>query len=483
MASTTAASTTAATDTLIAWARDPATAPPPHVLDRTRLALLDTLAAQTAGLSADGARQVADLVTYWGGRPEATVHATGARAPVHHAALANATCARAWDLDDVLEHAFCHVSGSVVPAALAVTEAIESSGRRTVGGREFLTAVAVGAEAVCRMALAPRASFSVTGASRTYECGTFGAVLTAVRLMGLSEERARHAMGIALSMLCGKQQAFLTGAHTVSLGQGLSAQAGVLAAVMAERGVTGAAPDIDVLEGRFGYYFTNHRGEYDADQITAGLGTDWRVLESSIKPLYPCCKFTHTSIAATLDAVRELDGKAGRIAAIEVEVTDREAYDLACAPDDAKRRPATQAAAQFSMPYVVAVAAVHGRVGPEHFVPAALDDPRVLDVADRVHIKPDLATERPTARGALPMPAHITVRLRDGATITRQTTVVKGHPQAPMDFADVAAKFRDCAAFALPAWDGADTAVETVRAVPGLPSMSALMGVLPHGPV
>ncbi|TDD34607.1 MmgE/PrpD family protein [Actinomadura sp. KC06] len=475
------------TDALIAWARDPATTPPPQVMDRMRLALLDTLAAQTAGLSADGARQVADLVTYWGGRPEATVHATGARVPLHHAALANATCARAWDLDDVLEHAFCHVSGSVVPAALAVTEAVEASGRRTVSGREFLTAIAIGAEAVCRTALAPRESFSVTGASRTYECGTFGAALTSARLMGLSEERTRHAMGIALSMLCGKQQAFLAGAHTVSLGQGLSAQAGVLAAVMAERGVTGSAPDIDVLEGRFGYYFTNHRGRYAPDEITAGLGTEWRVLESSIKPLYPCCKFTHTSISATLDAMGELDGRANgaadRIEAIEVDVTDREAYDLACAPDDAKRRPATQAAAQFSMPYAVAVAAVHNRVGPEHFVPAALDDPRVLDVVDRVVIKPDLDGERAANRGSLPMPAHVTVKLRDGNAITKRATVVKGHPQAPMDFADVAAKFRACAAFALPAWDGADAAVETIRAVPSLPSMSALLGVLPRAPV
>ncbi|TMR05524.1 MmgE/PrpD family protein [Actinomadura soli] len=473
----------AATDTLIAWARDPATTPPPPVLDRMRLALLDTLAAQIAGLSADGARQVAGLVTHWGGRPEATVHATGERVPRHLAALANATCARAWDLDDVLEHAFCHVSGSVVPAALAVTEAVEAAGRRTVSGREFLTAIAIGAEAVCRMALAPRESFTVTGASRTYECGTFGAALTSARLMGLSGERTRHAMGIALSMLCGKQQAFLAGAHTVSLGQGLSAQAGVLAAVMAERGITGAAPDIDVLEGRFGYYFTNHRGRYDPDEITTGLGTEWRVLESSIKPLYPCCKFTHTSIAATLDAIRDLDGATGRIEAIEVDVTDREAYDLACAPDGAKRRPSTQAAAQFSMPYAVAVAAVHGRVGPEHFVPAALDDPRVLDVADRVVIKPDLDGERPANRGALPMPAHVTVRLRDGEAITKRATVVKGHPRAPMDFADVAAKFRDCAAFALPAWDGTEAAIESVRAVPSLPSMSALTGVLPHGPV
>ncbi|GAA4231951.1 MmgE/PrpD family protein [Actinomadura meridiana] len=471
------------TDALTAWARDPATTPPPHVLERMRLALLDTLAAQVAGLSADGARQVADLVTHWGGRREATVHATGERVPLHHAALANATCARAWDLDDVLEHAFSHVSGSVVPAALAVTEAVEASGR-TVSGRTFLTAVAVGEEALCRLALAPRESFSVTGASRSYECGTFGAALTAARLMGLSEDRARHAMGLALSMLCGKQQGFLAGAHTVSLGQGLSAQAGVLAAVMAERGITGATPDIDVLEGRFGYYFTNHRGQYDPDGILTGLGTDWRVLDSSIKPLYPCCKFTHTSISATLDAVRDLDGDTGRIAAIEVAVTDREAYDLACAPESAKRRPATQAAAQFSMPYAVAVAAVHGTVGPEHFVPAVLDDPRVLAMVDRVVIRADLDdASRAADRGALPMPAHVTVKLRGGEAITGRATVVKGHPQAPMDFADVSEKFRRCAAFALPNWDGADKVVETVAGVLDLASMDELMGVLPHRPV
>ncbi|TYB42449.1 MmgE/PrpD family protein [Actinomadura chibensis] len=466
------------TDTLAGWARDPATAVPPRVVERTRLALLDTFAAQAAGLSADGARQVADLVTHWGGRPEATVYATGARVPMHLAALANATCARAWDLDDVLEHAFSHVSGSVVPAALAVAEGVEASGRR-VSGRAFLTAVAVGAEAVCRLALAPRASFSVTGASRSYECGTFGAALASARLLGLSGERTRHAMGIALSMLCGKQQAFLAGAHTVSLGQGLSAQAGVLAAVMAERGLTGAAPDIDVLEGRFGYYFTNHRGLYDPDGITAGLGAGWRVLETSVKPLYPCCKFTHTSIAATLDAMRDLGGDPDRIAEIEVSVTDREAYDLACAPEDAKRRPATRAAAQFSMPYAVAVAAVHGRVGPEHFVPEALGDERVLDVADRVVIRADL--DGASDRGALPMPAHVTVRPRDGEPVSRRVTVVKGHPSAPMDFADVAEKFRACASFALPGWDGAERVVDTVRGVAGLASISALVGVLPRG--
>ncbi|WP_028924647.1 MmgE/PrpD family protein [Pseudonocardia acaciae] len=465
------------TDTLIDWALHTPGGLPDEVGTRVRLALLDTLGVQLAGANAGGARELLDLVTYWGGRPEATVFATGQRVPLHLAALANATCARVWDLDDVLEHAFCHVSASVVPVALAVAESVGGE----VSGPSLVDALAVGMEAVCRLALAPRLTFTTTGASRTYECGTFGATLAAARLLGLSHERTRHAMGIALGMLCGKQQGYLAGTHMVGIGQGMSAHAGALAVTLAGRGITGASPLVDVLEGRFGYYFTTHRGEYDPEVITSGLGSTWHLLSTSVKPLYPCCKFAHTSIAATCEAMRELGATFQRIDRIEVTVTDREAYDLTCAPGPDRCRPDSQAAAQFSMPYILAAAAVHGRVGLEQFTPDALRDERVLELATRVDIRAELDDAAAGRRGALPMPGQVTVALRDGTRVTRHVTVTPGHPTAPMSASDITEKFLACAEFALPDWPGALTVADAALALDRADSVRPLLDALAAG--
>jgi len=114
-----------------------------------------------------------------------------------------------------------------------------------------LTAIIAASEVICRMALAPRISFSSTGMSFSYHFGTFGCALGVSRLLGLKEEQARNAMGIAYALVAGNQQGFVNGALTVRLMQGISAKNGAMAALMAEKGITGSR---EVLEGKFGYY-------------------------------------------------------------------------------------------------------------------------------------------------------------------------------------------------------------------------------------
>jgi 2-methylcitrate dehydratase PrpD len=428
---------------------------PQPVIERTRLAILDTLAAMAAGVRGEGMAGLTELYAGWGGKAEATAISAGMKLPMGHAALLNGVAARAWDLDDVHEQNTCHINANIVPAVLAVAEA-----KGGASGRELITAVTVGAEMVCRLSSAPRISFSETGSSMSYQCGFYGAALAAARLLGLSKDQTRHALGIAHARVAGNQQGYLAGAMTVRLMQGVAAEGGVLSALMAAHGLTGSA---EILEGRFGYYAVYHRGKYDRSALVDGLGRDrWLMLEPSIKPPYPCCKYTHGPIEATVEAVRFLDVAPDDIESIKVRVTNREVHDLVCQSRERKWNPQSLTDAQFSLPFTVAYAAANRRVGLDTFQPAGLADEGARALLPRVEAILDLEAQG-EGRGVFPMPGVVTVRDRAGRTAERRVEFVKGHPRNPMAYDDVAEKFRLCASLGMPGWNGADLVIDAVR--------------------
>jgi len=429
---------------------------PRAVVERTKMAVLDTLGTAIAGIRGESVSELTSLACHWGGNPEATLITNGSRLPLPLAVLVNATSARAWDLDDVHEQNTCHVNVSTVPAALAVAEA-----RGLVDGRELVAAIAVGSELICRMSAAPRIGFRETGSSMSYQCPFYGVALAASRLMKLSKTQARHALGIAHSRAGGNQQGFLTGATTVKLMQGVAAEGGVIAALMAERNLTGS---VDVLEGRFGYYQVFHRGRYEPQDLTRALGAQWFVNEVSIKPLYPCCKFIHGPIDAVLQAVGDAGIGADEIERIRAVVTNKEVYDLVCTTRERKWNPASITDAQFSLPYMLAWAVVHRSIGFESVAASSLGDTAVKALMQRIDI--DLQTGAQTdGRGTFPMPGIVTVIDRNGRETQRTVEYVKGHPKNPMSYDEVAKKFLACARFGRPGWKGAEQVIESVKAI------------------
>lgn len=439
---------------------------PPSVIERTKMAVLDTLGTAIAGTRGESVSELTSLAAHWGGKPEATLITNGMRLPLPLAVLVNVTTARAWDLDDVHEQNTCHVNVSTVPAALAVAEA-----RGPIDGRALIAAIAVGSELICRMSTAPRIGFRETGSSLTYQCPFYGVALSASRLMQLSTAQTRHALGIAHARAGGNQQGFLTGAMTVKLMQGMAAEGGVIAALMAERGLTGS---VDVLEGRFGYYQVFHRGRYEPQDLTRALGAQWFMNEVSIKPLYPCCKFIHGPIDAVLQAVEETDVGADAIERMRVVVTNKEVYDLVCTTRERKWNPASITDAQFSLPYMLAWAVVHRGIGFESVSASSLQDPAVRALMPRIEI--DLQTGAQTdGRGTFPMPGIVTVVERGGRETQRTVEYVKGHPKHPMSYDEVAEKFLACARFGRPGWRGAEQVIESVRAIEELDDCGKLV--------
>lgn len=386
--------------------------------------ILDTLGCMLGGSSAPGIDTLRGLAAHWGGREEASVVLSGLRVPAHQAALVNGAMAHALDFDDTHDRAsMIHPGAPVLAAAMAASEL-----RGSVPGGEFVLAVALGLDVACRVALgAPEDR----GWHRTAAMGVFGAAAAASRLLGLNAPQVEHALGIALSQASGTRQCIDDGALTKRFQAGQAASAGVLSAVLASSGFTGAS---NVFAGRYGFLPMYQPGHYDASALTARLGDVWEGDQVSLKP-YPCFRPSHPAIDAAIALHRELDiDHATRIATVTLE-TDPRCFTDQFEGGAHKRQPRHVIEAQFATPFLVATGLLHGHVRISDV--AGLGDPTILALADRIDGRS--VPDRP--RGW----AKLMIRLADGRTGSHEVIRATGSPDVPIPDDALDAKFRDCA--------------------------------------
>jgi 2-methylcitrate dehydratase PrpD len=402
---------------------------PLESIDMTKKDILDVLGTMIAGSAALGVEEVGGLIKEWGGKKESTVVAFDCMVPSPNAALVNATMGHALDYDDGHDGAVAHAAVSVVPASFAVAER-----RGKVNGKEFITAVALGMDLLCRMGLATKVTLRESGWVYTSIYGYFGATAAAGKILGLDTEKMVNAFGIAYSQTAGNFQAMADAVLTKRMQPGFAAKSGVLSALLAQRGITGAR---NSMEGQYGLYNVYLRGQFDPLILTSQLGKAFEVTNIGFKP-YPSCGYTHGPIYATLNLVLEHNIGPEDVRQINIS-TGENAGDL-CTPLERKRRPETIPDAQFSIPYTIATAVVKRKVGISEFTLESIQDPRVLKIAQLVtpRILPEL-TRREVE------PAIVEIETKDGNRYSRREEFRKGSPRNPMTTDELTNKFRDCA--------------------------------------
>lgn len=438
---------------------------PPALVEITRQQVLDLLGVAVAGIGQPGPKQLAELVTEWGGSGESSVIGGARKAPAPDAAQVNATLAHARDYDDVHERAVMHPGIVSIVPALALAERAATA----FSGRDLITAVALGTDMICRLGLATRPGVSPiqTGWHFTTLYGYPTAALTAGRVLGLDAQHLTHAFGIAYHQCSGNGQCVTDGALTKRLGPGMAVRGGVVAALLSQKGVTGARQS---LEGEQGLFKVYHRGEYDRDALTDGLGIRWEGLNVTLKP-YPCCRGVHASIDAALALRHHVPVDALRLREIVI-TTGAANHKLLCTPFDAKVRPRNPVDAQFSIPWGVVTALRHGRVGMEHFGAAAVADEATLALAAKVRTEVDATLS--SARGV--EPARVTLVFADGTQASERVDLAAGSPGQPLSWAQCVDKFTDClgvAGAAAPARAG--EAVALVAELERLPDVRPLI--------
>ncbi|MBL8363594.1 MAG: MmgE/PrpD family protein [Rubrivivax sp.] len=405
-------------------AHDPARLPA-AVRERASLHALDAIGLALASHAQDYAAPALAGTGAAAGAGPCTVIGDGLSWAARDAALANGLLMHGLDYDDTHLASIVHPTAASLPAALAMAEAL---GR---GWDEMLHAYALGAEVAIRLGASARGGFHHVGFHATGVVSHFASALVAGRLLGLPAERLCTAQGIAASTASGVQVFLEDGAWTKRLHPGWGAHAGITAAHLAAHGFKGP---MRPYEGRFGLYETHLHGQaVDTAVLLDGLGEQWHLVDTAIKP-YPVCHFIH----GCLDAALELGVPPGGEAAIE-SVTcwlPGPTLPIVAEPEADKQRARTDYEAKFSAPFVIATALLKGRFGLAELTSEALADPAVRRLALRVHSRadPDSAFPRYFSGG-------VSVRLRDGRELARHVRVNSGAGDRALDAAAIGAKF------------------------------------------
>ena len=345
------------------------------------------------------------------------------------AAFANGSMAHALDFEDAHDGALVHPNAATIPAALAVAESIGN-----VCGKEFVTAIILGSDIVCRLGLALNENPLEYGWYIPPILGAFGATTAVCKLLNLTVEQILDAFSLTLCQAtCSAELTHSPYSVVRSIRDAFSAKAGVLSGLLAKQGVTGFDQPI---EGKAGLYNLYARGNYDPTMLTNELGRTFEGAHVSFKP-WPSCRGTHSYIDAVLQILDARNLKPSDVGAIKVVVSP--VNKMLCEPLERKQNPVTAIDAKFSLPFVVATALRYGRVTLDHFTPQALADQDVLEVARKVSYEVDTGlTLKEATQGFL----QINTR---NEIISKGVTFAYGHPKNPISQEALVSKFMDCA--------------------------------------
>ena len=429
---------------------------PPAAIATAKLAVRDCLGVALAGSKEEDAKLCAGFVRQEEAKEESSVIGQGFKTSALNGALANGTAAHAMDFD----HSFTLMgqpTAPIIPATFALGEALGASGRR------IIEAYAVGYEVTAKLVHSLRDS-EHDGWHAPGALGSFGATTACAKLLGLNPSQVEMALGMTTSMAGGVVANF--GTMTKPLHVGLAARNGVLAAKLAAGGFTANGK---AIESAFGFYQVFHSGAPIDDKPIRELGQSHALLSDGIriKP-YPCGGLTHQAIDSMLEFRSQHGLTPDMIDGIDVDVVkhtfDRIVFKV----------PQTGIQGKFCMPYLMARALIDGKVSLHAFTDAAVRDPNVLRLAERVHMNlgNDLKKTEPGGR-----PCRVTVRLKNGQVLSRDAQHAKGSPENPMTEEELKDKFAECAREALSV-EAAHRALALIEALEKVDDVRSLTDIL-----
>jgi 2-methylcitrate dehydratase PrpD len=417
---------------------------PSDVVESTKLVILNTLGpAIAASTMVSVCKRMTDLAKEIGGKEESTIIAYGGKVPCHMAAFVNGALAHGLNFHDVSDQYRLHVGAPLIPAAFAVAERVGK-----VNGKEFITACTLAADMLTRLGRSILADASrdwiAYGWNPTQIFGYFCAAAVAGRLLRLTEEQMVRAFGLAYSQVAGSKEALLGIGVDKAVYVSYPGLAGVLSALMAQKGINGPR---DSLEGDAGLFKVYFQGEYDSASLTRELGKSF--LGASVSFIaFPCCAGTHAYIDGVLEMADRHRIRPADVDAVTVFVGPVEPGVELCEPLQVRRNPANMSEAQMSLPYTVATAFAKGKPRPKHFLDDSIKDPEILRLSNKVvyQVDPEYGFRLDTGM----FRAAIEVKLTDGRVLRSDIEGFKhGHPQNPMSIEEHIEKFRDCVSYSV----------------------------------
>ncbi len=386
---------------------------PANTRQYAKLLLLDTLGVAAAASQLDAgaiARRTAkDLYAASTTGPAARILFDGTKVSTAGAGFAGATQIDNLDAHDGYNPVKGHVGVAIVPALCALAEG------RQISGQEALTGMIIGYEIACRAGLSLHdtvADYHTSGA-----WNALGVASVGTRLLGLSREQYRHALGIA--EYHGPRSQMMREIDNPSMlhdGSGWGTMAGITAVHMAAFGFAGA-PAITVESDAIAHHWRD-------------LGSNWLLDQQYVKP-YPICRWAHAPLDGVLQLRKDHNLTADDIMEVEV-ITFHEAARLNA------DMPATPSIAQYSLAFPLAAALVYGEVGITQITGDGLCDQDVENLLPRIKVhEGEFYNDRfPDGRWA-----EVTLALKDGGKLTSGPVNARGGPGDLLGGQEILEKF------------------------------------------
>ncbi len=390
---------------------------PNEVIDFVKKDILDWIGCAIAG-SADPASQPIKKVTHLlGNNPQASVFGCEPMS-VQHAALCNGYFSHIRETDDVDRDSISHPASINIPPAIALSEYLKKD------GKSLILAVTAGFEIMLRIgASITPAHYQVFHTTST--AGIFGAAMAAGKMLGLSEIQLQWALGNAGTCSAGLWQFLPDGAMSKFIHTGGAAGNGVLVALLAQNGFSGAK---HILEGKQGFFEGYARQDVNFDYFK-DFGSKWRTALVSFKP-YPCCRHTHSAIDAALDIRKQANG--GKLSSITL-------FTYNAATNKAgKRAPANGREAKFSLTYCIASSILRGTPSERDFDNDKVNEQEVKHLESLIKLAIDDELNACVPRN---WPARIEAVTEDGEKLVAQIRDPKGDPENAIDWEGISTKF------------------------------------------
>ena len=408
-----------------------------EVVETAKMSILDTVGVGLYGSQTEWSAIVAEFVKENACVPESSVWGQNWKTSAPYAALINGTSAHGIEMDDQSTNLSIHCGAAVIPAAVAVWEKTRAS------GKDVIVAVVAGYEVAYRL------SEALLGSCRQRFYGSpiksvFGATVTAGMLLGLDNNVMLNAMGIAGSMASGLREWASDPKGTMVKrfnGGGWPAHNGVLAAILALKGLTGPST---ILEGDRGVCRAfGIEKEPRIAKLTENLGREYMITQRAIKP-YATCGLLQASVDCVNEMKSEFKIEPGQVERINIGCSVK-SFDM-----HDNKEPESIMAAQYSMPFVTALAFLENLSDVSVWDDQVLDRPDVKDLAQKVDMYIDEELDKIYQETNYHGGTKMSVRLKDGQEHQKWQKYATGSVEKPATAEDIRKKFNVLAPHVLP---------------------------------
>lgn len=397
---------------------------PENVIHETKKRIIDSLGCGIGAFNEGPvkiSRKVAESARDLQG---STIFGTRKRTTPDLAAFVNGIMVRYFDYNDTyLSKEPAHPSDNIGPCfSVAETE------RAT--GKDLMLSIILAYEIQCRLCDAA----DIRHRGWDHVCyGLPSTALAAGKLMDLDVHKMTQSVNLAMNSHITMRQ---VRAGELSMWKGCSfanaARNGIFSALLAREGMTGPSP---IFEGEMGF-FKQVSGPFEMNiEEFGGRNGSFKIAETYLK-FFPAEIHSQTSIWAALEARKEIEKPEDTAS---VEIASHEAGYTILGKDPEKWNPLTKETADHSLPYIVGMALLEGKIDNSTYSEKKFRDPIILEFLKKITVIEDktLSDMYPEA-----VANRVTVKLSSGKVVSKQVDYHKGHPKNPMGDGEVEEKFQ-----------------------------------------